>query len=467
MPSASFDNGHRWLGLILALLCSGLLCYSQATTLDWDEGFHLVAARLVAAGQRPYIDFCLPQPSLHTWWNALWLNVTGGGWRGPHLIAALLTGAAVVLTADYVARRFSPVAACAAALLVGLNAVVVQFGTTAQAYGVGTFLTVAAFRATVARPAILLAALAGCLAGAAAGCSLLTAPVCLVLFVWHAWYRPRTHTAAYVAGVVLVWLPLLFSFFEAPYQTWFNLAGYHLFYRHSGWEATTRNDLRVLFSWATSGPALLIALLTIAGLRYSRTHRPELVLAVILAGALAAEAAPAHPTFHQYFIFLTPFLAIPAAVGFREAAARLSLPIRWALPALAGVLIVALSSSLIEMRDSNNTWTSMDLLATKIRQVTPVGGLVLADPPVYFALRQAPPSGMEFPASHMLELTRDQAALLHIVPQSVLAGRVRAGEFATVETCKGDEEDIAALELPRLYAHSATFSGCDVYWGFR
>ena len=135
------------------------------------------------------------------------------------------------------------------------------------------------------------------------------------------------------------------------------------------------------------------------------------------------------------------------------------------MTALSVPLLVSLSNSLIEMRDNNNTWTAIDSIAAKVGQVTPANALVMADPPVYFAMRRVPPSGMEFPASHALELPATMAAALHIVTQSELRRRVRAGEFATVETCKGDEEDIEALDLPRLYLQSAEIAGCQVYWG--
>ncbi len=166
-----------WLYVTLAVLFAGLLCYSQTTTLDWDEGFHLVAASLIAAGKRPYIDFCFPQPALHAWWNALWLNLTGGGWRGPHAVAALLSCGAIGMTAGFVRSRVSATAACVAALLVGLNAVLYQFGTVAQAYGACTFLTVAAFRVTVAGPGLCPRGGGGVSRGrSGCPCSLLAAP---------------------------------------------------------------------------------------------------------------------------------------------------------------------------------------------------------------------------------------------------------------------------------------------------
>jgi hypothetical protein len=451
------SSNDRWPYAIAALVCAGILAYSQLTTLDWDEGFHLVAASLIAAGKRPYIDFCFPQPPLHAWWNALWLTLTGNGWRVPQAVAALLSCGAVLLTGDFVARRVSPVAGCVAALLVGLNSIVVEFGTTAQAYGACMFLTVAAFRATVARRAVF----AGFLAAAAVGCSLLTAPACLVLLIWHVVLRRQW---TFLAGMVLPQLPLCISLIRAPYQTWFNLVQFHTSFRDAGWSETFDHDLDVITAWVDSGPALILAVFALAGLWFVQNRGPEFHLAGWMAVALSAEAVVAHPTFSQYFICVVPFLAILAAVGFTQFTERLAIPLRWAMPALALLLLLGLGRSLVEMREDNNTWTTMEALAKKIDQVTTPNAAVLADPPVYFALHRLPPSGMEFPASHAVQLPAGQLALLRIVPQDELERRVRAGEFATAETCKGDEEEIQALDLPKVYSQSETIGRCTVYW---
>jgi len=412
---------------------------------------------------------------MHAWWNAFWLQLTGGGWRGPHVVAALLTGGAIAMTAEFVYWRF-PVpawrlaAACTAALLLGLNAVVFEFGTKAQAYGACTFLTVAAFRSAIARRALI----TGCLAGAAVGSSLLTAPACAVLLVWHCRQRSWRPPLAFLAGVIVPLFPVLVSLATAPDQTWFNLVGYHVLFRHVGWTGATEHDFEVLTSWARSVPALLVGLLAVAGLYFihsekgfARDHKAEFYLAGWMAVGLSVEAAVAHPTFPQYFIFVIPFLAILAAMGFCEVAPRLSLPSRWAVPVLGVLLLVGLANSLVETHDENNTWTGMDELARKVEQVTPADAMVLADPPVYFALRRLPPSGMEFPATHALELPEPMAAALHIVPQSVLKSRVRAGEFATVETCRGEEDDVRSLNLPQYYARSESIADCEVYWEFK
>lgn len=444
------------MGLLIGLICAGILFYSQTAVLDWDEGFHLVAASLIAAGRRPYIDFLFPQPWLHAAWNALWLWLTGGGWRGPHFVAALETSLAIALTAGY-AVRSSKIAGYAAALLIGLNPIVVEFGTKAQAYGACLLLTVAAFRATAGGQALL----GGVLAGGAASCSLLSAPAAPVLVIWHCWRGRWSDGMRAALGVLAGLAPIAVSFIRAPSLAWFNLVEYHARYRRAGWTDITESDLEVFRSCLTSVPALLLIGFAALGLWKAHKRRPELMLAAALAGTLALEAAFAHPTFPQYFVLTVPFLAILAGEGF------MALGPRWPVVVLGAVLVVALGFSLIEMRDNNNSWTAMAALARKIQEVTPAKGVVLADPPVYFALKQQPPSGMEFPASHDIEtLGPGRAAALHIVPQSVLMRRVNAGEFATVETCRGDEDEIIALNLPQRYSRKTEIAGCNVYWAF-
>jgi hypothetical protein len=360
------------------------------------------------------------------------------------------------LTAAYAWRR-SPLAGCAAALLIGLNSVVIQFGTAAQAYGACVFLTVAAFRATLADRALL----GGALAGIAASCSLLSAPALPVLVAWHAVNRRWRATAVTALGGLAGLAPILSSFVAAPALTWFNLFEYHLYYRRTGWEDTTEFDMGTLTSFLHSWPAILLMVFAILGIWKVRRRRDELWLAIAMAAALALEAAVAHPTFRQYFILTVPFVGIVAGLGFAKIATRT------ALVPLAALLAIASAATLYNSTRDATTWTRAAALARKIKEVTRENGEVLADPPVYFALKREPPTGMEFPASHDLEFSAGRNRSLHIVPWSSLTRDVHEGRFATVETCKGDEDEIIALELPKLYKQSISLGTCQVYWNFR
>ena len=353
--SPSGARAHRRAFLLLAgtavVIAAGLLVYSETMGFVWDEGFHLLAAQLILLGKRPYLDFCFPQTPLNAYWNAGWMHVFGESWRVVHVFAALLTAGAMFLTADFVWARFGVERwrlACGlvAMFLVGLNTNVVEFGPVGQAYGMCLFLSVAAFRVTVIAPSragILPALAAGVLAGAAAGCSLLTAPLAPVLLIWLLIYNREGYrwrkAAAFVAGGLIPFAPVFWLFAEGPRQTFFNIVQYQAIYRRVNWTGATTHDVDVLSAWLVSSQGLLMGLLGIAGsvfvlkrANWGLERRAEFLLCLWLSLALTAYIATAHPTFERYFLFVVPFLAILATVGLYDIASRLfgESRLRWA-----------------------------------------------------------------------------------------------------------------------------------------
>jgi hypothetical protein len=473
-----------WLCGVLSLLAVGLLVYSQTAAFAWDEGFHLLTAQLIKSGRRPYLDFCFPQTPLNAYWNAAWMAVFGDSWRTAHALAALATAGAILLTADFLLARF-PVPgwrfACAltAALTVGLNQIVLYFGTIGQAYGLCLFLIVAAFRLSILcvdRRNLILPACAGFLAAAAAESSMLTAPVGPVLLVWiliqnRAGAR-MAKLAAFLAGSAIGFLPLLWLFVKSPQQVLFSVILYNLRYRQVAWSSAIRHDLELMASWIDSSQALLLGLLAIAGLLFiayrslwDHARKAEFYLCGWLALALWAQISSAHPHFPQYFILVVPFLGILASVGLYSVASRMYSPDRPFLPILVyGVLLsLGLAKSLYEERD-DFTWADIEEIARKVDQVTPPNAVLYADESVYFVTRRRPPSGMELRDSHKLELPAPLAEQMHIVNGSELDHRIKAGLFSTIETCTFPEEKIEALGLSKLYSQKAEFDDCSVFW---
>src|SRR5215472_10565058 len=162
-----------------ALLTAVLLIYSQTYAFTWDEGFHLLAAQLIAHGKKPYLDFAFAQTPLNAYWNATLMRFFGESWRTIQAADALTATAAVILAADFLRTRFKEWGAASLAavvILAGANNKTVIFGTIGQAYAVGLLLVVLAFRLTVAavdRDRKMFAGLAGLFAGAATGSTLL------------------------------------------------------------------------------------------------------------------------------------------------------------------------------------------------------------------------------------------------------------------------------------------------------
>lgn len=467
----------------LILISAALLVYSQTLSFVWDEGFHLVAAQLINAGKTPYIDFCFPQPLLNAYWNAGLMRVFGQHWQVTHYAAALLVIGAVFLAADFVRRSF-PVdnwrVGCAimAACMIGLNVVVMQFGTCAQAYGMGLFLTVAAFRlalTAVKKDTPVLALAAGLLIGGAASATLLCAAGIPALFVWIWLYnrsgKRRAKIVAFLIGALIPFAPVFWLFAKAPRQTFFNVIQYQALFRRVNWGDADEHDLDVLSDWLNSTQALVIGVLAITGAwfawrksNWNPERRAELYLAAWLSLAPGLYITTAHPTFGRYFVFLIPFMAILCAPGLYIVGSKLGSPARsfWPAALVCGLFALCLAKALYDDRDATH-WKDYDQIAQKINQVTPPNRLFMADEVVYFLLRRAPPPGLEFSYSHKLQLPRDQERLYHIVSEAELKKDVQSGRFYTVETCK--DEMIDSFKLDSLFPHNVDIGDCTVYWG--
>ncbi len=257
------DRTGREFGVlcgVVALLTVGLLAYALTFSFTWDEGFHLLAAQLILAGKRPYIDFFHAQTPLYAYWNAAWMWLFGERWRVAHTLSALLSGGAAMLTADFVFTRFHRpwrlAAGIAAAVLTAANVMVVAYGTHGQPYGLCLLLSIAAFRAAI--PAAggdrwRYAATSGILAGASAASSLLTAPLTPILLVWILWQSPSggrwLKFGAFAAAAAVPFLPLAWFFAQAPRNVLFDVFEWHIFYRHVNWPNEAENNLDVITAW--------------------------------------------------------------------------------------------------------------------------------------------------------------------------------------------------------------------------
>ena len=473
---------HFALSGAALLIAATLLAYSQTFAFAWDEGFHLLAAQLIAGGKRPYLDFFFPQAPLNAYWNAAWMRILGQSWRVPHAIAALEVFGAVALACETVYRRFpEPRWRFPATLFVacafGLNVAVVQFGPTAQAYGLCLLLIVAAFRASIAavsRPSALLSFLAGLLSAAAAASSLLTAPVAPVLLIWMlAVNRAGTRIArltAFILGALAACIPVLWLLALSPRQVMFGVFQYHLFHREAEWSGALSHNLEVAMSWIDFGQALVMIALAAVGLLFVRrsdweqSDKRAFYLCGWLALALTVHVLTARPTFSRYFLFTVPFLAIPAAAGLCACGERMSPTGRVRAAVAAGCCFMALglAKRLYEGRD-DMAWRDVEPVAVKVNEVTPPGAALYAEENIYFLTRRTPMTGLEYHDSHKLKLPPAEAAALHVIPRPELDQMIKAGAFSTVQSCSDDEID--RLAIAKLYTNKADISECVVFWG--
>jgi 4-amino-4-deoxy-L-arabinose transferase-like glycosyltransferase len=460
------------LWALIAALTAVLLGFSQTVAFFPDEGFHLLAARLVNAGKRPYLDFFYQHAPLWIYISAGWMRLFGDSWRSVHALSALLTAACAAMVARYAYSRFRGSAwrkatAASAALLTGLSYLVIEYGTIAMAYGLALFATFAAFLLAVGamdQPRIHRVLLAGLCAGTAAAALLLTAPVPFILFLWlwqHTDPGSRTRIGGwFFTGVLLPFLPLFWLALHAPRNVLFDVIEYQLFYRATWADRSLLFlSLRGLASWLSSVQALLLILLAAISLtvlvgsqEWDQRQRREFRLCAWLVAGLAVFLATPLPTFPPYFILVVPFLSILASVGIHVMGSRLwpsARPIHVLLP-IALLFALGLAKSVYPPRPSS--WQVMEELGREVARVTPENGLIYAPQLIVFASGRLPPAGMENTFGPFLRLPPERLAGLRIVPESEIDRRLSEGEFDTV-VIPTEDPRIERFDLLRRYAH--------------
>lgn len=475
---------RRLLWAAAAVSLAAIIAYSQTLSLAWDEGFHLLAAQLILRGKRPYLDFLHPQTPLYAYFNAFIMRIFGESWRVVHLVSSLALVGAALLTATYVIERVEDrswrlAGALCAFILVALNSTSLWYGTIAQPYAVCLLLVVLAFRSAICaaeRDSALDSAVAGLCAGAAAACSLLTAPFVPVLLFWIWMYGAKRwrKAVAFVGGAVAPFVPLAVLFVQGPRQVLFGVFQYHALYRDADWPGAGKQNLDVATGWMNNYEAFLLICLASLGLSFvlgranwELARKREFLLCAWLIAAESAYLLIPRPTFGRYYLFVVPFLSILSAMGLYALAPVLGgVRFAWRYPAaLAAVMLAAFAKYSVDTW-SDYRWSNLTPVAQKVEEVTPPGAELYADEPIYFLLHRVPPSGMEYMDSHKLELPDDVAAALHVIPTAKLDQQVAAGKFTTIEICNNPDR-VEALGLPGRYTQSADISDCKIFWDWR
>ena len=327
------------IGLALAGAAALFVYMSRNRLIARDEGFYVMAAKLVLEGRTPYHDFFYPQMPLLPYVYAGWIAVAGASWPAVRLLSALMTTVLTLLLASEARRLFG---AWAAILAVGLFAAcsfVFPWYTTVQTYGFSTLLLFASYvslnRALqvsrsgmgIGRPLVC-----GLLFGLAVDARLMFAgllPIFAAAFVFGAVPRRIGVRAALVfcAGFCAAVLPNLYLALKDFDVYLYNNLGYHMTRSAHSVQAELEHKwviLKVLFGLsgtekfdAYQMPILLLANAAAAVLALCRRCRFDPALA--LAGGLFLLNLTPSPTYMQYFSTLIPFLTIGALYAVQAA----------------------------------------------------------------------------------------------------------------------------------------------------
>ncbi len=472
----------------LALVFALAILLSQ-WPLAFGDTYHVLAAQMVAAGRKPYLDFFVQQVPLYPLICGAWMHFFGTSWQAANLLSGLLIcGSAAIIariaSRIYAESEWGTKGSIMAVLLVGLNLRVAESGDDAQPYALCIFFCLSAWLAALdVRPAAMRTFLTGLAAGAALNTSLLAAPFFLILMGWSVFQAAgsdrRRRLLWLVCGAAVASIPLAYLAILAPAQAWFGIVEFQLFYRTSGLalqKNIASHNLHEILDWVCSIQGAVLVLLSAAGSLFLFDRKADgftrrsVGYAASIAVIWALYLALVPLTWHMYFVLIVPYVSLLAAAGLGQLCARAGLS-QWASKIFAGTiclyslgLAIPLVAGVISGRPGR--WTPPEEAARIVNAETEANQPVYSDDEsIYVAARRLPPRGLENSFGAALRLPADDYQRAGLAPPEINEERLRTGDFAAVVLTKAkDAARIQAIRSGGLYSQSAETKNYVIFW---
>lgn len=448
---------NRAYKLLFVPVFAFLLCFfvyaSRHRFIDADEGFYVLASRLVLQHKVPYVDFFYQQAPLLPYAYGLWIKLFGISWFSARSFSAVLSTILGLLIYEHVCHETRQwVAGLTAVVLYVSSTLIFAWFPLVKTFSLAALFLFGAYvivtRLLPASSPWLVAS-----AGLLFGLSVNTRSYivgCAPLFVWWVFRssEPRSRIARmlwFLGGFTVGIGPSLYLFAASPDRFLFNNLGYHAIRTDAGligsWEAKMLTARRLLSGPYDNGVqfSLLLAV-AFAAILLLRTRRGSVVLAILIAIVLAFISFLPAPSLVQYFSLCVPFLIVAdvCAASDYVASLRGMWPKRIAVLAGVALLAVFVVSSpptfrrylvtgdhvigLSGIQDAHN-WTLEEVSAVSeaIDQVASPNEQIAGIWPGYiFASKTDPYPGFEneFGRTISRKLTVEQMAKYHIMAES-------------------------------------------------
>ncbi len=324
MQSTS-NTTHRTETLILfILMLTACILFSLERFVAADEGFYLLASKLVMEGKGLYTDFFYPQmPGLPYVYGPI-LKVTGYSWIAARVIAAFFTALILVFFFLKILNLSGKrILAYSGLMLLLTSGLFIGWSPLAKTYSASTLFTLLALllfdsEAREKNPMYML--LCGIAVGVAVNVRLfyvVLIPIFLATILLEERSKGvRMKTAvAFLAGGFLTFIPHLYYMYIDFDSYWFNNVGYHLERSHRSpiVDARSRAKLtRILFGIQTDPradgyqfPFLIYTTLIYVIFQLIRRHKVH--ISAWIAIALFVIHILPDPIHYQYFTAVVPF----------------------------------------------------------------------------------------------------------------------------------------------------------------
>jgi len=314
------------------------LLIARYRLVDGDEGYYLMASRLVMEGKAPYHDFLLQQTPLGPYVYGIWMVLAGVKWRSARVLAGLLTALLGTSLYAYAARETSRrVAGLSAVILFVSSTLVFGWMPIVKTYSLSGLLLFLAFwsvdRGPVLCPKWAIAA-GGLFLGLAADVRLFCAGL-LPLFLWWVFRAAdagarRAALFCFLGGFGVAVSPNLYLLSLDPAAYVFGNIGYHAIRSGSGLIGDLGQKIETIrFLLLSRGDGngyqvSMLVLLSIVGVAFTGDHdlagaRRALQIAL----ALGLISLLPTPCFVQYFSVCMPFLIVSAVCSWSSIVDRM------------------------------------------------------------------------------------------------------------------------------------------------
>jgi hypothetical protein len=315
--------GDWWRLGVLALLAVTVGTISFLRLIDGDEGFFLVASRLVSEGLRPYRDFLFIHAPMVPYVFGTVFKVFRPDWYAARFLSGVVAVGSGLILFDHLRRTTGkPSWGVLGAILYAGNGLVLGWFTVAKTLGLSALFMLAG-TAILARRGRNTALFGGALLGLAASTRLYLGVtlICALVFVVRQetdLRRSVRKTAMLAAGALAGMLPLIVNFVRDRQAFLFGTVEYHALrdVRHAGvigdWPQKWNTLLSVLGLEGAEGTGSLqfLGLFSIAtaALLSSKSARNSLFSYNWI--ALFAVSLLPTPSYQQYYCLLVPFMIV-------------------------------------------------------------------------------------------------------------------------------------------------------------
>ena len=314
---------YKLLIPIFFLQAGFFLFVSQHRFVDGDEGFYLLASRLVMQHKAPYLDFFYQQAPLLPYAYAAWFKFTGISWFAARVFSTLQTAVLGCLIYEHVCRETCKwMAGITAVVLFASSSLIFAWFPTVKTFPLAALFLFLAYvifvRQSESSSGWRIAA-AGLLFGLSVDTRSYVVAVAPV-FLWWIFRQNRRRWLDrllwFAGGFTVGIIPSLILFFASPDAYLFNNLGYHAMRTNAGLIGLWQDKVMVLletFGGRFTGFQFSVLTLTCLGfILLRRMKREASLLAFAIAFALGLVSILPTPVLMQYFSMLVPFLIVAA-----------------------------------------------------------------------------------------------------------------------------------------------------------